>query len=166
MPGAMIALRHPANGRVLFTRRADDGTWSLPAGAAEPGRSFAATAMASSRRRPALRWSKPTSSRSRRYPRQSCTRSSIRTETNPSRSRTPAPTLRAASGSASGGIWGHRSSVDLLAPFEHGYEFAQAPLAGLRFLRVFKSVEDRVAVGAVELGEEIAGGLVAIELPL
>lgn len=45
MPGAMIALRRPSDGRVLFTRRADDGTWCLPAGAAEPGGSFAATAI-------------------------------------------------------------------------------------------------------------------------
>lgn len=45
MPGAMVALRRPADGRVLFTRRADDGTWCLPAGAAEPGSSFAATAI-------------------------------------------------------------------------------------------------------------------------
>lgn len=45
MPGAMIALRRPADGRVLLTRRADDGTWCLPAGAAEPGGSFAATAI-------------------------------------------------------------------------------------------------------------------------
>lgn len=43
MPGAMIALRRP-DGKVLLTRRADDGTWFLPAGAAEPGGSFAATA--------------------------------------------------------------------------------------------------------------------------
>lgn len=45
MPGAMIALRRPADDRVLLTRRADDGTWCLPAGAAEPGGSFAATAI-------------------------------------------------------------------------------------------------------------------------
>lgn len=45
MPGAMIALRRPSDGWVLFTRRADDGTWCLPAGAAEPGGSFAATAI-------------------------------------------------------------------------------------------------------------------------
>lgn len=45
MPGAMNRLRRPANGRVLFTRRADDGTWCLPAGTAEPGGSFAATAI-------------------------------------------------------------------------------------------------------------------------
>lgn len=45
MPGAMIALRRPADSRVLLTRRADDGTWCLPAGAAEPGGSFAATAI-------------------------------------------------------------------------------------------------------------------------
>jgi 8-oxo-dGTP pyrophosphatase MutT (NUDIX family) len=44
MPGAMIALRRP-DGKVLLTRRADDGTWCLPAGAAEPGGSFAATAV-------------------------------------------------------------------------------------------------------------------------
>jgi 8-oxo-dGTP pyrophosphatase MutT (NUDIX family) len=45
MPGAMVVLRRPVDGRVLFTRRADDGTWCLPAGAAEPGGSFAATAV-------------------------------------------------------------------------------------------------------------------------
>lgn len=45
MPGAMIALRRPADGRILLTRRADDGTWCLPAGTAEPGGSFAATAI-------------------------------------------------------------------------------------------------------------------------
>lgn len=41
----MIALRRPADGQVLLTRRADDGTWCLPAGVAEPGGSFAATAI-------------------------------------------------------------------------------------------------------------------------
>jgi 8-oxo-dGTP pyrophosphatase MutT (NUDIX family) len=45
MPGAMLALLD-ADGRVLFTRRADDGSWCLPAGAAEPGGSFARTALA------------------------------------------------------------------------------------------------------------------------
>jgi 8-oxo-dGTP pyrophosphatase MutT (NUDIX family) len=45
MPGAMIVLRRPSDGRVLLTRRADDGTWCLPAGAAEAGGSFAATAI-------------------------------------------------------------------------------------------------------------------------
>lgn len=44
MPGAMIALRR-SDGKVLLTRRADDGTWCLPAGAAEAGSSFAATAV-------------------------------------------------------------------------------------------------------------------------
>jgi 8-oxo-dGTP pyrophosphatase MutT (NUDIX family) len=44
MPGAMVVLRSP-DGRVLLTRRADDGTWCLPAGAAEPGGSFAQTAI-------------------------------------------------------------------------------------------------------------------------
>lgn len=44
MPGAMVALRR-SDGKVLLTRRADDGTWCLPAGAAEAGSSFAATAV-------------------------------------------------------------------------------------------------------------------------
>lgn len=44
MPGAMVALRRD-DGRILLTRRADDGTWCLPAGAAEPGGSFARTAV-------------------------------------------------------------------------------------------------------------------------
>jgi 8-oxo-dGTP pyrophosphatase MutT (NUDIX family) len=44
MPGAMIALRR-GDGRILLTKRADDGTWCLPAGAAEPGGSFARTAI-------------------------------------------------------------------------------------------------------------------------
>jgi 8-oxo-dGTP pyrophosphatase MutT (NUDIX family) len=43
MPGAMVVLRRP-DGRVLFSRRADDGTWCFPAGAAEPRGSFARTA--------------------------------------------------------------------------------------------------------------------------
>ena len=44
MPGAMIALLQEDR-RVLLTKRADDGTWCLPAGAAEPGGSFARTAI-------------------------------------------------------------------------------------------------------------------------
>lgn len=44
MPGAMVALRHN-DGRVLLTKRADDETWCLPAGAAETGGSFATTAI-------------------------------------------------------------------------------------------------------------------------
>jgi len=44
MPGAMVALRRE-DGRVLLTKRADDGTWCLPAGAAEQGGSFARTAV-------------------------------------------------------------------------------------------------------------------------
>jgi 8-oxo-dGTP pyrophosphatase MutT (NUDIX family) len=44
MPGAMIALLDKAN-RVLMTARQDDGTWCLPAGAAEAGGSFARTAI-------------------------------------------------------------------------------------------------------------------------
>jgi len=44
MPGAMIALQQKDQ-RVLLTKRADDGTWCLPAGAAEAGGSFAQTAI-------------------------------------------------------------------------------------------------------------------------
>lgn len=44
MPGAMVALQRDDR-RTLLTRRADDGTWCLPAGAAEPGGSFARTAI-------------------------------------------------------------------------------------------------------------------------
>lgn len=44
MPGSMIALQR-GDGCVLLTKRADDGTWCLPAGAAEPGGSFACTAV-------------------------------------------------------------------------------------------------------------------------
>jgi 8-oxo-dGTP pyrophosphatase MutT (NUDIX family) len=44
MPGAMIVLQRQDQ-RVLLTKRADDGTWCLPAGAAEPGGSFARTAI-------------------------------------------------------------------------------------------------------------------------
>jgi 8-oxo-dGTP pyrophosphatase MutT (NUDIX family) len=44
MPGAMVALQGD-DGRVLLTKRADDGTWCLPAGAAEVGGSFARTAI-------------------------------------------------------------------------------------------------------------------------
>lgn len=44
MPGAMVALQRE-DGGVLLTKRADDGTWCLPAGAAEPGGSFARTAV-------------------------------------------------------------------------------------------------------------------------
>jgi 8-oxo-dGTP pyrophosphatase MutT (NUDIX family) len=44
MPGAMIAVQQ-ADRRVLLTKRIDDETWCLPGGAAEPGGSFARTAM-------------------------------------------------------------------------------------------------------------------------
>lgn len=44
MPGAMVALQRD-DGRVLLTRRGDDATWCLPAGAAEPEGSFARTAI-------------------------------------------------------------------------------------------------------------------------
>jgi len=44
MPGAMVALQRDDR-RVLLTKRTDDGTWCLPAGAAEPGGSFASTAV-------------------------------------------------------------------------------------------------------------------------
>ena len=44
MPGAQVALQRE-DGRVLLTKRVDDGTWCLPAGSAEPGGSFARTAI-------------------------------------------------------------------------------------------------------------------------
>jgi len=44
MPGAMIALQRDDQ-RILLTKRTDDGSWCLPAGAAEPGGSFARTAI-------------------------------------------------------------------------------------------------------------------------
>jgi 8-oxo-dGTP pyrophosphatase MutT (NUDIX family) len=44
MPGAMVFLVDD-DGTVLFTRRADNGTWCLPAGGAEEGGSFAQTAV-------------------------------------------------------------------------------------------------------------------------
>jgi 8-oxo-dGTP pyrophosphatase MutT (NUDIX family) len=44
MPGAMVALQQDDQ-RILLTKRTDDGTWCLPAGAAEPGGSFAQTAI-------------------------------------------------------------------------------------------------------------------------
>lgn len=44
MPGAMVALQRD-DLRILLTKRTDDGTWCLPAGAAEPGGSFARTAI-------------------------------------------------------------------------------------------------------------------------
>lgn len=42
MPGAMVALQRDDE-QVLLTKRTDDGSWSLPAGAAEIGGSFART---------------------------------------------------------------------------------------------------------------------------
>lgn len=44
MPGAMVALGRD-DGRILLTKRPDDGTGCLPAGAAERGGSFARTAV-------------------------------------------------------------------------------------------------------------------------
>ncbi len=44
MPGAMVLLQRD-DGNVLLTKRADDGSWCAPAGAAEPGGSFARTAV-------------------------------------------------------------------------------------------------------------------------
>lgn len=43
-PGAMVILARD-DGAVLFTRRVDNGMWCLPAGGAEDGSSFAATAI-------------------------------------------------------------------------------------------------------------------------
>lgn len=87
MPGAMVVLRRPADGRVLFTRRADDGTWCLPAGAAEPGGSFAATAIGELKEEAGVIVAEddliPFATLSLRL---GCTRSSIRTETKPTAS--------------------------------------------------------------------------------
>jgi 8-oxo-dGTP pyrophosphatase MutT (NUDIX family) len=44
MPGAMVFLQRE-DGKVLLTKRADDGSWCAPAGAAEPGGSFVRTAI-------------------------------------------------------------------------------------------------------------------------
>jgi 8-oxo-dGTP pyrophosphatase MutT (NUDIX family) len=44
IPGAMVFLVAD-DGSVLFTRRADNGTWCLPAGGAEEGGNFAQTAV-------------------------------------------------------------------------------------------------------------------------
>jgi 8-oxo-dGTP pyrophosphatase MutT (NUDIX family) len=44
MPGAMVVLER-IDGQVLLTKRSDDGSWCLPAGAAEVGGSFARTAI-------------------------------------------------------------------------------------------------------------------------
>jgi 8-oxo-dGTP pyrophosphatase MutT (NUDIX family) len=44
IPGAMVFLVAD-DGTVLFTRRADNGTWCLPAGGAEEGGNFAQTAV-------------------------------------------------------------------------------------------------------------------------
>lgn len=44
MPGAMVALLLDDR-QVLLTKRTDTGAWCLPAGAAEPGGSFATTAV-------------------------------------------------------------------------------------------------------------------------
>jgi 8-oxo-dGTP pyrophosphatase MutT (NUDIX family) len=43
IPGAMVFLVRD-DGAILFTRRADNGMWCLPAGGAEEGSSFARTA--------------------------------------------------------------------------------------------------------------------------
>jgi 8-oxo-dGTP pyrophosphatase MutT (NUDIX family) len=44
MPGAMVAVQREDQ-RVLLIRRSDERTWCLPGGAAEPGGSFARTAI-------------------------------------------------------------------------------------------------------------------------
>jgi 8-oxo-dGTP pyrophosphatase MutT (NUDIX family) len=44
IPGAFVILRRE-DGHVLFARRADDGTWCIPAGVSEEGSSFADTAV-------------------------------------------------------------------------------------------------------------------------
>jgi 8-oxo-dGTP pyrophosphatase MutT (NUDIX family) len=44
MPGAMLFLLHE-DGRILFTRRTDNGLWCFAAGGAEEGSSFSDTAL-------------------------------------------------------------------------------------------------------------------------
>ncbi len=44
VPGAQVVVRD-RYGRVLLQQRTDDGTWEVPAGACEPGQSFARTAV-------------------------------------------------------------------------------------------------------------------------
>ena len=56
--------------------------------------------------------------------------------------------------------------VDLLAALEHGEEFVEAAGAGLGLFGLGEAVGDRVAVGAVEVGEEGRGGGVGVELAL
>jgi 8-oxo-dGTP pyrophosphatase MutT (NUDIX family) len=43
MPGSQVRLVDPAE-RILFQQRKDSGLWEIPAGAAEPGSTFASTA--------------------------------------------------------------------------------------------------------------------------
>ena len=43
MPGATVLVEH-VDGRILFVKRVDDGTWCHPGGHAEPGLGFAETA--------------------------------------------------------------------------------------------------------------------------
>jgi 8-oxo-dGTP pyrophosphatase MutT (NUDIX family) len=45
LPGAQVLVLG-AHGTALFQRRVDNGVWELPAGACEPGQSFADTAVA------------------------------------------------------------------------------------------------------------------------
>jgi 8-oxo-dGTP pyrophosphatase MutT (NUDIX family) len=53
-PGAAVAAQRE-DGKVLFARRGDDGTWCLPGGGAEAGGSFAATAIEELREETGLR---------------------------------------------------------------------------------------------------------------
>src|SRR3954447_13505140 len=56
--------------------------------------------------------------------------------------------------------------VDLLAALEHADELPQAALPGLGLLGLVQPVEDRIAIGAIQIGEGFAGGVAAIELTL
>ena len=59
-----------------------------------------------------------------------------------------------------------RRGVDRLAGLEHGDELLQPARARLGLLRVLEPVEDRVAVAAVEAGEERGGRGARVELAL
>jgi len=56
--------------------------------------------------------------------------------------------------------------VHLFTALEHRQELGQTAFAGLGFFRLGEAVGDRVAVGAIELGEESRGGGVGVELAL
>ena len=122
MPGAMIALQRD-DGRILLTKRADDGTWCLPAGAAEAGGSFAQTAIEELKEETGVEVAENDLIPSVAYPKPRPTRSTTQTETSPTASpsvswrrsgrETLAPTAKSQPKSNSS------NSTALPAPFTH-----------------------------------------------